>query len=184
MPFVNNGEAPSKDYPIILYLTAGTGQIASVGVRVFGEFPSTLIPQWYKPADQSSYEVSVGFRDPSAVCDPSFAPAETVGDRVIINPVSDRFKSPPPRTVHCHGRVCPDSALDSRKCRNAMVSCVYPCVQYRFLRSAPLAAMTHLIALTRVSPPRVLSVVAVGVRQDTAALPVPTLENDLVDAGW
>jgi len=91
--FTYKGQPPTSSYPVVVYFSAG-GQISSIGVRIFGTLPGPLVPEYYKPADSDSMEVTVSFRDPDSVCDPTVTFNEVVGDRLVINPDTVAFPIP------------------------------------------------------------------------------------------
>jgi len=70
--------------PIYLYYTQG-GQIAGVGIQINDEPPAALVPDFWKPTnDSESYEITLSFRQASVMCSDDMQPEE-IGDSLTIN---------------------------------------------------------------------------------------------------
>jgi len=76
--------APSKSAPITLFFTSA-GQLSGVGMTLNGEAPSNLVPEYWQPAGDSQYFLSVTFRNSSVMCTGNTDPSLPLGDRLVIN---------------------------------------------------------------------------------------------------
>jgi len=83
----DDNSGPSSSAPITLYYTSA-GQLSGYGVRVYGQPPASLVPNFWVPAtdDDDAYDINVIFRNSSIICSGQFDDQNPVlGDQVSIN---------------------------------------------------------------------------------------------------
>eukprot|EP01123_Difflugia_compressa_P011928 TRINITY_DN493_c0_g3_i1.p1 TRINITY_DN493_c0_g3~~TRINITY_DN493_c0_g3_i1.p1 ORF type:complete len:279 (-),score=41.02 TRINITY_DN493_c0_g3_i1:84-920(-) len=90
--YQSNG--PQVDSPLTIYFT-GAGQVAGVGIEVYGSLPDNLISfgAWQEVVQGQQYHLSVSFRSSGAMCStsPSTYP---LGDRLVVNADTLKFSLP------------------------------------------------------------------------------------------
>jgi hypothetical protein len=88
--------APTSQYPITLYFAAN-GMISGFGTDVFGKAPDNLVERGYWiPVAKHQYRIQAATRNVTANLCTSTAPfADTIGDRVVINPSKLNQRIPP-----------------------------------------------------------------------------------------
>jgi hypothetical protein len=76
---------PTLSNSAILYFTSG-GQIAGFGTRVWGQPPSSLVGNFWKPVNGQDgvYDISIAFRNSSMMCSGKRS-TDVLGDQVSIN---------------------------------------------------------------------------------------------------
>jgi len=87
LAYTYGGAGATSDNPLTLFFTAG-GQIAGMGVNLYGDPPKNLIETGYwQYISDGVYFLSVTFRESSqdVMCDDSYTDDYILGDRLTIN---------------------------------------------------------------------------------------------------